>query len=304
MSSKGKWVAPAALLTGAWVWGLIWYPYRALEALGVSAALATCLTYGLALVLGLAAFPGALRQIRAHPWMLLAIALAAGWTNFAYVLGTLRGEVMRVLLLFYLAPFWTLLFARILLNERASPQGYLVLALSLAGAAVMLWHPETGAPAPRALAEWLGLSAGMMFALSNVLIRKAQTLSIEIKALSVSGGVTLITLIFESYGGGFAALSSVSAETGLLLALVGGVIFAVNLAVQHGLTFTPANQAIVIFMSELVVAAAAAYFLAGESLSPREWVGGAMIAAAALFSGRMRPPEPNPQPRVEAPGSN
>lgn len=289
MTSPRQWISPAALLTGAWVWGLIWYPYRVLEAMGVSAALATCLTYGLALALGLIAVPRALRQARAHPWMLLAIALAAGWTNFAYVLGTLRGEVMRVLLLFYLAPFWTVLFARILLRERASLQGYGVLGLAVAGAAVMLWHPDTGAPLPRTVAEWLGLSAGVCFALSNVLIRKAQALSIEIKALTVWGGVTLITLAWEISDGGLAAVTVFSGDTWMLLGLVGLTIFAVNLAVQYGVTFTPANQAIVIFMTELVVAALASYLLAGEQMSPQEWVGGAMIAAASLFSGRMKP---------------
>ncbi|MBI2314052.1 MAG: DMT family transporter [Betaproteobacteria bacterium] len=289
MASPRHWISRAALLTGAWVWGLIWYPYRVLEAMGASAALATCLTYGLALALGIVAFPRALREARAHPWMVLAIALAAGWTNFAYVLGTLRGEVMRVLLLFYLAPFWTVLLSRVLLSERTSLQGCGVLGLSVAGAAVMLWHPETGAPLPRTVAEWLGLSAGMCFALSNVLIRKAQALGIEIKGLTVWGGVTLITLAWETYGGGLAAVTVLPGNAWMLLALVGLVIFAVNLAVQFGVTFTPANQAIVIFMTELVVAAVAAYLLAGEQMSPQEWVGGAMIAAASLFSGRMMP---------------
>lgn len=292
MSSERKWIPTVALLTGAWVWGLIWYPYRALEALGVSPVLATGLTYGMALALGLVVFPRVLKEARGHFWMVLAIAAAAGWTNFAYVLGTLRGEVMRVLLLFYLAPFWTMLFARILLKERVSPQGYGVLALSVAGAAVMLWRPESGAPLPRTLAEWLGLSAGMMFALSNVLVRKAQNLSVEMKALTVWAGAACITLAAEAAGEGFAALPGISGEAWRLMALVGLVIFAVNLAVQHGVTHSPANQAIVIFMSELVVAAAGAYFLAGETMSPREWMGGGMIAAAALFSGRMKPPAP------------
>ncbi|MBC7944034.1 MAG: EamA/RhaT family transporter, partial [Burkholderiales bacterium] len=44
----------AALLTGAVVWGLIWYPYRFLEAGGISGALATCITYGIALVIAIA----------------------------------------------------------------------------------------------------------------------------------------------------------------------------------------------------------------------------------------------------------
>jgi drug/metabolite transporter (DMT)-like permease len=61
----------------------------------------------------------------------------------------------------------------------------------------------------------------------------------------------------------------------------------VNIAVQEGLAGVAANRAIVIFLTELVFAALAAYFLAGESMTPQRWVGGAMIVAASLFSGRL-----------------
>ncbi len=65
---------------------------------------------------------------RSRSHLLLCIGLCAGWANLAYVLGVIHGEVMRVLLLFYLAPLWTILFARLLLNEQLSLHGYLVIA--------------------------------------------------------------------------------------------------------------------------------------------------------------------------------
>jgi drug/metabolite transporter (DMT)-like permease len=40
-------------------------------------------------------------------------------------------------------------------------------------------------------------------------------------------------------------------------------------------------------MFELVVAAVSSYLLAGEEMTVREWVGGAMIIAAAIYSGRV-----------------
>ncbi|MBS1172461.1 MAG: integral rane protein, partial [Proteobacteria bacterium] len=45
--------------------------------------------------------------------------------------------------------------------------------------------------------------------------------------------------------------------------------------------------AIVIFLSELVVAAIAAYFLSDERMGVQEWVGAGMIVTASLFSGHM-----------------
>ena len=53
------------------------------------------------------------------------------------------------------------------------------------------------------------------------------------------------------------------------LLVVGVTIFCVTLTVQFGLAHTPANQAIVIFLFELVVAAISSYFLAGEIMSRR-----------------------------------
>src|SRR5574340_208128 len=164
--------AVAALLAGAVVWVLVWYPYRLLQSAGMSGVLASGLTYLVALLLGLIALRGAWRRCRPS-WLLLPIGLAAGGCNLGYVLATLHGEVMRVLLLFYLSPLWTVLLAHMLLGEHLNRAGTAIVALSLAGAVVMLWQPALGLPLPQTHAEWIGLASGFLFALSNVLIRKA-----------------------------------------------------------------------------------------------------------------------------------
>jgi drug/metabolite transporter (DMT)-like permease len=58
-----------------------------------------------------------------------------------------------------------------------------------------------------------------------------------------------------------------------------------SLSLQYGLSRLPANRAIVILLFELVIAALAAYLLAGEVLRPHEWIGGGLIVAASLASG-------------------
>ena len=108
---------PVANLAGAVIWGLLWYPYRLLEQAQMHGPIATAITYALALLMGLIAFRNRLRRSRifdGQSHLLLCIGLFAGWANLAYVLGVVHGEIMRVLLLFYLAPLWTILFARLL----------------------------------------------------------------------------------------------------------------------------------------------------------------------------------------------
>ncbi|HNA03927.1 MAG TPA: DMT family transporter [Rhodocyclaceae bacterium] len=286
--------AYAALIAGAVVWGLIWYPYRLLEAGGTGGVVATVLTYSVAFAAGLVPFERAehVAEVEAS-WWLPAIGLSAGGCNLGYVLGTLEGEVMRVLLLFYLSPLWTVLFSRLLLDERLGRAGAGVIALSLAGAGVMLWRPELGAPWPGARAEWIGLAAGALFALSNVLIRKTHHLPIDAKCLAVFLGAVLLGVMLIVTGFAPApALQSVPVSGLAIVVGVGLVLLAINLIVQFGLTHTPANQAIVIFLFELVVAAVSSWLLAGERMSTQEWIGGAMIIAASLFSGHVaeRPP--------------
>lgn len=287
MASKEKLLAISGLLSGAIVWGLIWYPYRLLQQMGVSGALSSFASYFIPLLLGLLIYGGRLR-IRRFPPVLLWIGLAAGWTNLAYVLAVIHGEVMRVLLLFYLAPLWTVVLARLLLGERPRLHGYLVMALSFAGAVVMLWRPNLGLPLPQNMAEWMGLSAGLMFAATNVLSRHAEEFDIALKSLSVWAGVSLLSLLALAFQpAALAVLPALPYSGWVWLLVVSLLIFAVTLAVQYGLARAPANQAIVIFLFELVVAAVSSYFLAGEAMTAQEWLGGSMIVAASLFSGRL-----------------
>jgi drug/metabolite transporter (DMT)-like permease len=287
--AKNTLSAVLGLLTGALVWGLIWYPFRLLEDAGVAGIAATLITYAIALAAALALFRHHVGALLRPDALLILIGLAAGWTNVAYVLGMLHGEVMQVLLLFYLAPLWTLLFARLLLGERAGLTGFLIVVLSLAGAATMLWQPGMRTPVPHTGAEWFGLSAGFTFALSNVLIRKASHHPIAVKAMASFAGVVVIAAALLPLAGAplpaWPALAAGHAPW--LLPTIGVVLLATNLAVQHGLDNLSANQAIVILLSELVVAAVSAYLLAGESMRWNEWAGGAMIVAATLLSGRL-----------------
>jgi Na+/H+ antiporter NhaA len=52
VSSKQNILPVAGILSGALVWGLIWYPYRALQDSGVTGPLATLISYALAVLCG------------------------------------------------------------------------------------------------------------------------------------------------------------------------------------------------------------------------------------------------------------
>lgn len=278
----------AGVLSGALVWGAIWYPFRVLQDAGVSGALATLIAYLLAMLCGAFMLPRIWRERSTFGGWALLLVLSAGWTNFGYVLAILHGEVMRVLLLFYLAPLWTILFSYWLLGERLNRYGYLVISLSFSGAVIMLWEPRLGMPLPNNLSEWIGLSAGMAFAFSNVVSRRAAHLSVEAKSYSVWFGTALLTAPLLWWQGGLQdQLLAIDAQAWLILGLLGIVLCAVSFAVQYALAYIPANRAIVLFLFELVVAAASSYFLADEAMQLRDWLGAALIISASLLSGKL-----------------
>lgn len=288
MPSKQNVLPIASVLTGSLVWGLMWHPFRVLQDAGVSGPLATQITYLLAMLCGVFLLPRVWRELPKAGWWALGLVLSAGWSNLGYVLAVLHGEVMRVVLLFYLAPLWTILFSYWLLDERLNRYGYLIISLSLGGAIAMLWKPQLGFPLPGNFAEWIGLSAGMAFALSNVVSRRAAHLSIESKSYSVLLGTVLLTVPLLSWQGSMQKqLLAIDAQVWLILALLGIVLCATSFTVQYALANLPANRAIILFLFELIVAAASSYFLAGEAMHLRDWLGAALIISASLMSGKL-----------------
>jgi len=280
----------SALFIGAGIWGLLWYPYRLLEQANINGPTSATITYSFALLLGLVIFRKNLRISHlsdGNPYLLLWIGLLVGCACMAYILGVIHGEVMRVLLLFYLAPLWTIIFSRFLLKEKLSTYGYWVICISLSGATTMLWQPGDNFPLPSSYGDWMGLAGGFAFALSNVLIRKDQGHSVQLKSLTVWLGVVVVGLSYSLFLPMTHLLIEISLNSWLLLLGTGLAVFILSLVLQYGLTHVPANQAIVLLLFELVVAAVAAYLLTNESMTLKEWIGGAMIVSASLFSSRM-----------------
>ena len=272
------------LLFGAVCWGVIWYPYRMMQEVGISGVASSFYTYFLAVSIFAIIF---LRQWRAaihQPKIIILLAIVAGWTNLSYVLAIIDGEVMRVMLLFYLSPLWTLVLAHFWLKERTNMRGLAVIVLSLIGAFIMLWQ-EDALPLPNNNAEWLALSAGMGFSLTNVITRYAANITLPAKSMAVWIGVLLMSVVFIALQDApFPHPQDMSMSQCLLMFLVAILLMAATLLVQFGITHTPVNKASVLFMFELVVAAVATYFLTDETMTAREWFGGALIVVAALFA--------------------
>ncbi len=278
----------AGLLYASGVWGLMWWPYRWLAAQGIGGEQAQLANYLVALVLGGGVLFGLMRRPWRLSWEVWVMGLSAGWANVGYVFAVINGEVMRITLLFYMAPVWTLILAYLMLGERPNRYGLLVFLLSFAGAIAMLWQPALGLPWPRNGYEWVAVSGGVCFALNNVLSRRASEIDPAVKSFAVWVGCSVVSLgallLFQS---NLTALAAADSRSWLLLVGMGLALVVASVGVQTGLKYVGASQAVVIMLFELVVAALSAYVIAGEALSVREWLGGLMIVGGSLFSGQL-----------------
>jgi len=276
-----------SLLLSAALWGVIWYPLRLLEAAGLSGLWTTLASYGAALLLGSLAVIARRGELRHQPLALLILAVSAGWCNVAFILAVLEGTVVRVLLLFYLSPIWAVLLAWLFLGERLSRQATGVFALAIIGALVMLWDPVIGLPWPSAPGDWLAVSSGFAFALSNVMTRQLQQVSVQIKTLTSWVGVMVIATAMLLFSGPV-ALPEVSLSVWLAAAALGwfGIVI-MTLAVQYGVTHMPVHRSAVILLFELIAGALSASLLTNEVVRPLEWLGGVLIIAAAYWAARL-----------------
>lgn len=299
-SSKQNYLAIFGLLFGAMCWGIIWYPYRIMNDAGVSGVASSFYTYSITIIFGAILFAKHWRGVFKLPKSAIWLGLIAGWTNLSYVLAVIDGEVMRVMLLFYLSPLWTLLLARFWLKETMTKAGFISIAIAMLGAYIMLADPFSSSanhlPLPQNKAEWLALSAGIGFSFTNVITRKSVHLSLAAKSMLVWVGVAGMSLLLMPFLGDITLQSDYSLQSAfpspsfftlnnwLTMGAIAILLMAATLFVQYGVTKITASRASVLFLFELIVAAIASYYLANEAMMLNEWIGGGFIIAAGLLA--------------------
>lgn len=275
-----------ALLLGAALWGVSWYPLRLLEARGFYGVWLTLVVYAGALAVGSPALWRHRGDLRRHGRTLLGMALAGGCTNIAFVLAILNGNIMRVLLLFYLSPLWAVVLGWIVLGERVSRLAMLTLAVAMTGAFIMLWRPTLGIPWPVGHADWLAIAAGLAFAVSNVIVRGTPQVSIVEKVTSTWFGVVALAAgLILSFGVPAPSITLSAMLAALLLGAAG--IACMTVLVQYGVTRMAIRRSAVILLFELVAGAVSQQLLSNEVVTLTEWVGGALIVLAAYLSARV-----------------
>ncbi len=282
-------LAVTSLLVNAFFWGISWWPFKQLEHLGLHPLWATAIVYGLAFVLiGVWCIwrQTDWRTWRRHPW-LWALVVASGLTNVGFNWAVTVGDVVRVVLLFYLMPAWSVAVAWLLLGERPGRSALLRLVLALTGLFIVLKRPDMPWPVPESLADGLALLGGLSFAVTNVLLLKLRDTPEASRMLAMFGGGALMASVTAVLGLMTGVVHAGAAPAGAWVPLLGMLTLAFllgNLALQYGAARLAAHTTALVMLSEVLFASVSSVILGAAEWDSRTGTGGALILLAALLS--------------------
>ncbi|SDM07845.1 EamA domain-containing membrane protein RarD [Oryzisolibacter propanilivorax] len=280
-----------ALLFNTLIWGLAWWPFKHMLGAGLHPLWATALMYA-AIVLVLTALrPQVWRQALGVPALLL-LALNAGINNVAFNWAIGIGDVVRVVLVFYLMPAWAVLLAWRILGERPTPAALARLALAFAGVLLVLWPAEGGVQrlaGALGLADGLALLGGFTFALNNVLLRRMYQVPGQARMLAMFAGCMAMALLAALAGqplGLVTPLPAFDPAWALPAAALALALMAGNWALQYGAARLAAGTTALVMLTEVVIAAGSSMLAGASQPSWRTLVGGLLVMSAALAAAR------------------
>ncbi|WP_333846109.1 DMT family transporter [Limnohabitans sp.] len=290
-------LAVLALALNALVWGLSWWPLRQLDANGLHPLWSTACVFTLATLVLTLVRPSGWGHFKQYPqlWWLMA---ASGLTNVGFNWAVTTGDVVRVVLLFYLMPTWSLLLAWWLLGDRPTRGALARLGLALLGVVLVLKAPESPWPLPQDLPDILALLAGFCFALTNIWLLRLQHTPESARMMAMFGGGACMALAcaLVPWADGLGASAAMAWLSDASLAqattwapyLVGlSVAFLVsNFSLQYGAARLSAHTTAMVMMSEVVFASVSSVALGASALSWRIGLGGGMIVLAALLASQ------------------
>ena len=271
------------LLISSVGWGLTWIPLDYLGDIGVDGPLLILIAFGGAAIL---LFPMLMKQrqlwMPSWQWLLL-IFIFGGFANMAFQASLFHGEVIRVMILFYLLPVWGVLGGRIFLGEHIDRLRVFAVILALTGAFLILDGPQIFEKPPSWI-DMLAIASGFAFAMNNLVFRFAQEIPVASKVSAMFvGAVLFIAIYLFGYSSGTINITA----TGAGLTLVYGIFWLtlITFGTQWGVTRLEAGRASIIIVMELVAAVISAVILLPESLEYLEVIGIMMVISAALLEG-------------------
>jgi len=269
------------LLLSAAMWGLTWWPLKMFNASGITGIRLILLTYGTTGLLLSFLLWRDRKHWAGHFRVLWLIGLLGGYANLAFATAMIYGDVVREMMLFYLAPVWGVLGGRLFLGEQIDKRRWLGVIFAMIGA----WSILGGNKLFSNALSWidlLALTAGMAFALNNITIRATSRFpnGSKVAAIFIGCGLFAVTLMPFQRG----EVLHIPPLLALGLAAFSLLwLLAASFASAWAITRIEASRAAILMIAELLVAVLSATLIGGEALTTAELVGGSFIVVSAVL---------------------
>jgi len=288
MRMRSATAAPSLAVAGsAVIWGLWWIPVRALHARGLTGDWASLALFGAAAAAMLPIIGWHLRSGVRPDGVAVSAGFLFGSMMVAWNHALIGGEVVRVTLLFYLAPVWATVFGFAFLGDRPTARRIAGIVLGIGGAAVILGAGWTSLPLPRDTSDWLSLGAGIAFAGSATVMRRGGGTGEHERTFATYACATLLALAAVLLAPGGAAPRPGWVQDALPLAVAAAVFMLLPaswLVIWGSGRLAPGRVAILLLF-EVLAAAVSAALLTDEPFGGRIFIGGTLILAAAALEG-------------------
>jgi len=277
-----------SILASTVLWGTIWIPVRQLNGSGWEQGLAINFSgiVALLIMVPMLFYQRRWSQVNGAKIWILGLIFALGMA--LYMEAIARGNVARMVLLFYMMPVWSVILGRIFKGDPITFWRVFGVFLGLSGLAV-IFYDGSGIPLPSTSADFMALSSGVLWAIAftysdNSTGYKSTFGQVFATLVLVGPFLYLLTLVPGSREmvtiSGFA--SEPDAGVTWLVAL--GVIWllpAITLTLFGAGQLQPSKVSIFL-MLEVAISLVSAAILIDEPFGIREAIGATLIIAASF----------------------
>jgi len=264
-------------------WGLTWLPLKTMNEMGLDNKHLIFIAF---LSGWIALLPWLFKQFvhwKKSLGFMAMIALSGGFANVAFQTAIFYGDVIRVMILFYLLPVWSVLGGWLFLKEKIDRLRFIAVIICLSGAFVILdvWNTSWQGIS---WIDLLAIGSGMGLAATNILFRFTQHIPVMSKVSSIFLGSTFIMGLILILTTQSLALPENGAVT---IAIVYGAIWLtfITTGTQWAVTQMEAGRSAIIIVMELVVAVVSVALLTSVELQIHEITGAVMVISAAIMEG-------------------
>ena len=273
-----------ALIIGAAVWGLYWFPLRAIEGMGLSGSWSVVFINACPLIVLCPLFIFNYKKLLGNFQKTILASIMIGFAFSFYAYALLESSIIRATLLFYLSPLWATAIGVMWLNERITKARILSICIGLVGLFLLLSQNDS-INKPLNIGDLFAVLSGVFWAIGGSLLKKYPNISIIPLTTFLYIATTFISVIF-------AALFYMDPLPDIMvikIALSTAIIWSVFILAPGFILVFMASKILypgrvsILMMSEVIVAIISASILVpGETMVLIQWLGAIGIISAGL----------------------